>query len=231
MSPKGTILLVEDDMRVQINNKEILERHGYGVVLATDLSGARSALADHRPDAVVLDIVLPDGDGVVFLREIRRDLQIPVLMLTSTQAPERAADSFDAGGDDYMRKPYDLREFRARVDALMRRASKLPERVVRGPLTLDLAAGRAYLDGRDIGLKPKEFALLAMLVRNEARDVPAGELYEAVWKMPAAGDIRTVKSHISKLRAKLSAGGDGQDEKIGITSSYRDGYRFYVRES
>lgn len=203
MSGRGIILLVEDDVQVQINNREILERNGYTVIPAMDLAEARKAVKEKTPDAVVLDITLPDGDGVDFLKELREASQIPALMLTASQTAEKAAASFDAGGDDYLRKPYDLKEFRARIDALMRRAARVPETIAKGSLTLDPVAGQALLHGEDLMLTQKDFALLLLFTQNENNSVRAEYLYEKVWKMPMNGNTQAIKSAISRLRKKL----------------------------
>ncbi|MCL1941315.1 MAG: response regulator transcription factor, partial [Synergistaceae bacterium] len=206
MTGRGTILLVEDDLRVQLNNKEILERNGYTVLLAMDLAEARKKAAEQSPDAVVLDVTLPDGDGVVFLKELRRVSQIPVLILTASQTPEKATASFDSGGDDYLRKPYDLKEFRARVDAMMRRAALVPEAVVKGPLKLDVASGTAFLNGEDMLLAQKEFSLLLLFVQHEGRTISSEYLYEKVWNRPMAEDDSALKNVIYRLRKKLKSG-------------------------
>jgi len=206
MSDKGKILLVEDDMQVQINNLEILKLSGYSVVLAMNLAEARTEIRKQKPDAVVLDIALPDGDGVDFLKELRHTLNIPVLMLTASQAASRAAASFDAGGDDYLRKPYDLKEFRARVDALMRRAARVPEIISKNRLSLDVTAGLAMLDGVDLMLTQKEFALLLFFVQNEERFISMEYIYEKIWKAPMI-DSQAIRQTVSRLNKKIAGSG------------------------
>ena len=224
MNRRGTILLVDDDARVQTNNREILERRGYTVLLAISLAEARKAIRERAPDAVVLDITLPDGDGVNFLKEIRQTSQIPVLMLTSSQAPEKAASSFDAGGDYYLRKPYDLKEFRACVDALMRRSSRLPEVITAGPLKLDVVSMQAFLNGADMLLTQKEFSLLSYFVQNEGRTMSAEHLYENIWGRPMGEDGSAVKNMVYKLRKKLSGSG------YEIKNERGDGYVLFGDE-
>ena len=207
MGDRGKILLVEDDMQVQINNLEILRLSGYSVVLAMNLAEARTEIKKQKPDAVVLDIALPDGNGVDFLKELRHTLHIPVLMLTASQAVEKAAASFDAGGDDYLRKPYDLKEFRARVDALMRRAARVPEIITKDRLSLDVTAGLAMFDGVDLMLTQKEISLLLVFVQHEGRFIEAEYLYEKVWKAPMAGDSGVIRKTVSALRRKIKGCG------------------------
>lgn len=222
MSKHGKILLVEDDLRVQINNKEILERNGYAVLLAMNLTEARILVEEQNPAAVVLDITLPDGDGVDFLRELRQTLHIPVLMLTASQTPEKAAASFDAGGDDYLRKPYDLKEFRARIDALLRRAERLPNVLQKGSLKLDIIAGQAFLNGEDLLLTQKDFALLLLFTQNEDEVMSAEYLYEKVWKVRLNENVNALKNAISRLRTKLN------DTGYTITAIRGEGYMFEI---
>jgi DNA-binding response OmpR family regulator len=207
MNRQGTILLVEDNWRVQMNNKEILERHGYQVLLAMNLAEARAAIREQTPDAVVLDITLPDGNGLDFLEELRENSGLPVLVLTADQTPEKSSESLDVGSDDFLRKPYAVKELRARVDALMRRAARVPETVAKGLLKLDVVAGQAFCGGEDLLLTQKEFSLLLLLVQNESKTVSAEYLYEKIWKAPLGGDKNTVQVTVSKLRKKLEPHG------------------------
>ena len=223
MSDRGKILLVEDDMQVQINNLEILKLSGYSVVLAMNLAEARAEIKKQKPDAVVLDIALPDGDGVDFLKELRHTLNIPVLILTASQAASKAAASFDAGGDDYLRKPYDLKEFRARVDALMRRAARVPEIITKDRLSLDVTAGLAMFDGMDLMLTQKEVSLLLVFVQHEGRFIESDYLYEKVWKAPMGGDSGVIRKTISVIRNKIKGCG------WMISWSNGEGYMF-IRE-
>jgi DNA-binding response OmpR family regulator len=208
---------------------------GFNTVGAETLAGAREALDTHSPDLVVLDILLPDGNGLDFLPECKTLCDAPVLFCSSRNEDRDIVCGLEAGGDDYIPKPYNVDIFVARVKVMWRKeqenrkktraalAAKTPERVIeRGPLKLDVLAGRAYMDGADANLKPKEFALLFTLVQNEGRGVSAKELYEAVWNMPAADDTRTVKAHIYHIRTKLSV---TDHTAIAITSEYRTGYR------
>jgi len=217
---RGNILLVEDNERIQLNNKSILERHGYTVRIAMDLKQARLAVAQRMPDIIVLDIALPDGSGLNFLRELRKASQVPVLLLTAMGTTADATAGLDAGSDDYLIKPYNTKEFRARVDALMRRVSKVPETVSLGRLALDVTAGIATVDGKDLLLAQKEFALLLIFVQNEGRYFGADYLYERIWKAPLPSDSNALKSAIARLRAKMG------DCGWSIEWSRNEGYYF-----
>ena len=126
MNNIGYILLVEDEPDIQAGNKKILERHGFSIRQAYTLAEARSIIAEDPPSAIVLDIGLPDGSGLDFLYEIRQTSTVPVLILTAMGTPEDTVRGLEAGGDDYMPKPYELPVFLARVQTLLRRASAKP---------------------------------------------------------------------------------------------------------
>jgi DNA-binding response OmpR family regulator len=212
--------LVEDNPAVQRNNRAILARRGYSVREASDLTQARAAVAEEEPDAIILDIMLPDGSGLDFLTELRRGSRIPALMLTALGTPADIARGLRAGGDDYLPKPYDLDVFLARVEALLRRARQVPESVVAGRLHLDVTAGQAFCNGADLLLTQKEFALLLLLAQNENKTLDAEYLYERIWKRPAVGDTQAVKTVVSRLRAKLARTG------YTIVAARGEGYLF-----
>jgi DNA-binding response OmpR family regulator len=201
------ILLVEDNRRVQMNNKEILERHGYNIVLAMNLAEARAAILARMPDVIVLDIALPDGNGLDFLAELRKTSGVPVLVLTADQTPEKSSESLDVGSDDFLRKPYVLKELRARVDALMRRAARVPETVAKGPFTLDMTKMIAHVNGEDMLLTGKDFFLLKFFLERENQFMTAEYLYEKVWGQQMMNDNQAVKASVSRLRNKITNSG------------------------
>ena len=233
---KPLVLMVEDNADVLRLNGKWLEAAGFAAAGAETLAGARKILESKSPDIVVLDILLPDGNGIEFLPEYRTLCDAPVLFCSSRGEDKDILRGLEAGGDDYIPKPYNVEILVARVKAMWRKeqlnreklrlalAEKTPERIIeRGPLKLDILAGRAYMNGEDAGMKPKEFALLLTLVRNEGRELSAKELYETVWNLPAIDDTRTVKTHIWHIRTKLSA---GEHTAIAISNEYGTGYRF-----
>lgn len=227
MNETGVILLVEDDKNILRTNRRILESEGFTVLCAERLSEARQRLAEQTPDVLVLDIMLPDGRGLDFCAEIRESTAAPVLFLTALDEKHEIIQGLVAGGNDYITKPYDVDEFVARVKAqlaLARMNQQKAERsrtITRGPLTLDTVAGRAFLSGKDMLLSPKEFALLRLLVQSEGKALSKEYLYEAVWKLPAGGDARAVKTHLSGVRGKLAGSG------FAILSTRGEGYRFH----
>lgn len=220
MDKQDYLLLIEDNVAVQNNNKKILERRGYCTRQAMTLRDARGVIAQQRPRAIILDLMLPDGSGLNFLRELRETSDIPILLLTALGTREHILAGLKAGGDDYLPKPYDLEIFLVRVEALLRRASRLPETVTKGALTLKPSSMAAYLNGEDLVLSQKEFALLMFLVQNENRIMSQECIYENIWGTPMAGNGNAIKVTLSKLRKKIS----GSD--YTIATEYGDGYRF-----
>ncbi|MGD9663308.1 MAG: response regulator transcription factor [Porticoccaceae bacterium] len=201
------ILLVEDNEKIMQGNERMLRRRGYGVVMALTLGEAREALGLRMPDLIVLDIMLPDGCGLGFMADLRQYSKVPILLLTGLTTPEDVVRGLTAGGDDYLSKPYDFEVLLARVEALLRRAEQIPEKLTRDRLSLDVAAGVAMLDGADLLLTQKEFSILLIFVQNEARFISAEYLYEKVWKQPMSGNSNTLKTTINRLREKMKTCG------------------------
>ena len=214
------ILLVEDNEQIMRGNERMLTRRGYEVISALTLMEARSAIQVQMPDLLVLDIMLPDGSGLDFIEELRQHSLVPVLLLTGLTTPEDIVRGLTAGGDDYLAKPYDFGVLLARVEALLRRAENVPEKLVRGRLSLDVTVGVATLDGVDLLLSQKEFALLLIFVQNEERFINAHYLYEKVWKQPMTGNSNALRSTLKRLRAKLESSG------YCIALSKGEGYQF-----
>ncbi len=214
------ILLVEDNEKIMQGNERMLRRRGYGVVKALTLEEARKALEVRMPDLIVLDIMLPDGSGLDFMAELRRHSQVPILLLTGLTTTEDVVRGLTAGGDDYLAKPYDFGVLLARVEALLRRAEQIPEKLTRDRLSLDVTAGVAMLDGADLLLTQKEFALLLLFAQNADRFISAEYLYEKVWKQPMTGDSNALRSTLKRLRAKIEGSG------YCITLSKGEGYQF-----
>jgi len=218
MVSSGYLLLVEDEPLVQANNKKILQRRGYSLRQAFSLAEAREIIGRELPRAIVLDIQLPDGDGLAFLQELRKKSNVPVLMLTAMGTAQDIIRGLEAGGDDYLTKPYDLSVFLMRVEALLRRASLVPDTLEIGPLRLDPASGKAYIDGTNVTLSQKEYSLLSQFVQHPNTILSAGYLYEKVWGQEMFEDDNSLKVAVSKLRSKLA------DSGYTITSSRGEGY-------
>jgi len=219
------ILLVEDDKDIQEVNKNMLARRGgYTVRLAMNLAEARRLIIEAVPDIIVLDITLPDGNGLDFLQELRHDLNIPVLLLSALDESGDIVRGLKAGGDDYLSKPYDNDVLLARIETLLRRTAYLPKTLTKGSLILDIISGRAFIDNEgdnlDLLLTQKEFAVLLLLAQNERSVMSAAAIYKTVWKQSSRFDKNTLQATISNLRKKIEPSG------CTITSSYNQGYGF-----
>lgn len=202
------ILLVEDNEKILRGNERMFRWEGYDTAAAT-LREARALLEQDRPDAIVLDVMLPDGSGLDLMAELRAGSHagIPVLLLTGMTAPEDIVRGLDRGGDDYLTKPYDFAVLLAHTEALLRRAQRVPEALALDGLTLNVAGGKAALDGRDLLLTQKEFALLLLFVQNPERYIDGEYLYEQVWTAPLASDSNALKSASACAPSSLAAAG------------------------
>jgi len=226
MNSRSIVLVVEDNLRLLVACTRTLTEAGYLVLAAPDLATAEKHINTVPPDAIVLDIMLPDGSGLDFIRKIRAVSFAPVLLTTSLGSKDDRLLGLQAGGDDYITKPFDLDEMCARVAAFLRREAIHREsanhEITRGLLKLDTVADRAYLNEEDMLLAPKEFSVLFMLVQNEGKILTAESLYETVWKLPMAGDDHSIKNVIYRLRQKLKA----ENSSFSIETIRGEGYRF-----
>jgi DNA-binding response OmpR family regulator len=216
----GLILLVEDNEQILYGNKRLLLRRGYDVMTALTLTQARECMAKAQPSAIVLDIMMPDGSGLDFMQELRRESNIPILLLTGLAASEDIVCGLAEGGDDYLTKPYDFNVLLARIEALLRRAKSVPEILRKGTLTLNVMEYQAYLNGEDMQLTQKDFALLLLFAQNQNKVMRGEYLYEKVWKSPFNASAQALKSAVSRLRKKLEGSG------YTISSLRNEGYLF-----
>lgn len=203
---RPAILLVEDDETLRVALADNLEHEGYEVVTATRAREATERAASRPFELVILDLMLPDGDGYGVCRELRRRGDpARVLMLTARSLEDDFVKGFEAGADDYVAKPYRLRELLARVKALLRRAGAAPETLAFAGFMLDSNA-RALADraGRPIELTRTEFDLLALFVRNRNRALSRDAILDAVWGADVVVDTRTVDNFVLSLRRKLA---------------------------
>jgi two-component system OmpR family response regulator len=226
------ILIVEDDATLQQALRYNFQREGYQVVSAADGEQALDLAAREQPDVVILDIWLPKLDGLEVCRALRRDSNVPILMLTARDEEIDKIVGLELGADDYLTKPFSMRELLARVKAMLRRSQMLRSAeqpagagpLESGDLRLSLDEHRVYRDGREVQLKPKEFDLLAFLMQRPGRVFTRAALLSQVWGYSYAGDSRTVDVHIRWLREKLEP---DPAHPVLIETVRGVGYRFH----
>ena len=203
------ILLVEDDRKAAALLVRGLREEGFVVDHAASLAEADEAAFVTTHDLIVLDGMLPDGDGVTLCRTLRaRGQQVPVLMLTARDALSDRVDGLNAGADDYLTKPFEFEELLARLRALLRRSDMTrPPVLVADDLRLDPASLQVTRAGRPVELTPKEFALLQALMRQPGAVVPRQRLAEQIWHGDPLAIDNLIDAHMSKLRRKIDAAG------------------------
>ena len=223
-----TILVVDDEPKIADLARDYLEHAGFTVRTAADGEAALAAVRRDRPDLVVLDLGLPGLDGLDVTRAIRRDSNLPVIMLTARDDELDKLLGLELGADDYLTKPFSPRELVARVRAVLRRvdAAAQPgavELIRAGALTLDLPRMRADLDGRSIDLTPTEFALLAALARQPGRIFTRSQLLDAVHGVAFESYERAIDTHIKNVRRKLEP---DPRRPVHVLTVHGVGYRF-----
>ncbi len=213
-----TILVVEDEPTLRETLAEALETDGFRVVSAVDGREALLTFRAERPDLVLLDLMLPELSGIEVCRIIRAESGVPIVMLTAKDSELDKVVGLELGADDYITKPFSLRELSARIRALFRRADKSVEAVggsragAGGPTTVDLggvqvdlAGHRVLRDGAEVPIKPKAFELLAFLIRHPGQAFTRDQLLEQVWGYDYGGETRTVDVHVHWLRSRIEA--------------------------
>jgi len=211
---EAKVLVVEDDLTLLEVLKYNLAKERYDVVTATDGVQALEAARTARPDLIVLDIMLPGMDGLEVCRTLRKEATVPVLMLTAKAEEIDKVIGLEVGADDYMAKPFGMRELLARVRAMLRRREMMRQEaalaegdgsaIVRaGEVEADLGRHQVRCRGRLVNLSPKEFDLLVYLMRNQGRVFSRDHLLDRVWGYDYFGDTRTVDVHVRWLRQKL----------------------------
>ncbi|UBK68681.1 response regulator transcription factor [Clostridium perfringens] len=223
----GKILIVDDDENICEVIKMYLETTGYNVKVAHDGKAAKEEFVNFSPNLVVLDMMLPGIDGMEVLKWIRKDSNVPVIMLTAKVETFDKVLALEIGADDYVVKPFEPKELLARVKAVMRRYSgEEPDNVVLNfpGLTIDANSYKVIYNGEEVKTPPKEFELLHYLASNKNKVFTRDQLLCEVWGYDYPGDSRTVDVHIKRLREKLNGGEEWQLETVwGV------GYKFEVK--
>lgn len=200
------ILVVDDETQIQRFLRPALLTAGYVVEQASTGQGCLKSVATRPPDAVLLDLGLPDMDGQEVLRRLRAVSRVPVVVISARDRIDEKIRALDAGADDYVEKPFDLGELLARLRAALRhglaREGTEPE-FHNGPLRVDLLRRRVFIDGAAVALTPREYALLALLVRHAGRVVTHGQLLNEVWGPAHSQDVQYLRVYVGHLRHKL----------------------------
>ncbi|ANY08376.1 response regulator transcription factor [Pseudonocardia sp. HH130630-07] len=200
------VLLVEDDAVLGDALRRTLVKHGYPTDLVGSGTAALGAVAEREPDVVLLDMGLPDRDGIGVCREIRSVSRVPILAITGRGDVAARVQGLRAGADDYLVKPVSTDELLARIDAVLRRSTgaAVASTVAVGAVVVDLDRRAVTADGTEIAVTRKEFDLLAALARREGAVLPRTELLEQVWGIADASAARTLEAHVASLRSKLA---------------------------
>jgi two-component system KDP operon response regulator KdpE len=205
----ATILLVEDDEPTRGSIATFLRGHGHEVREAADVASALAAWESRRPDLIILDLGLPDRDGITVVRRVRQEATTPVLILSVRDREADKVTALDQGADDYVTKPFGMTELRARVDALIRRSAGPvadPTGEIRvGDLTVDVARRLVTVNGAVVHLTPREYEVLKVLVTHAGRLVTHGRLLRSVWGTAYSEEAHYVHVYVSQIRRKLEA--------------------------
>lgn len=216
----STILLVEDNPHIMKINTETLTMRGFQVIQADTAARCLEMLRWHAVDLIVLDILLPDGNGVSLCRHIKEHYPIHILFLTALDSNQDVVEGLRAGGDDYLAKPYDLEVLIARIEARLRSATQTQRYISYGCLKLDTLSLCGYVQGRDMHLTQKEYAVLLLLAQKPGRVVSNAELAMQLWGHEDNADNRALWTVISRLRKKL----DNANTRLVLHSQRGGGY-------
>jgi DNA-binding response OmpR family regulator len=228
MPPIERILVVDDEPTLVATVKFNLEKEGYQVIAAADGEAAIAAAREQRPHLIILDLMLPGIDGFDVCRLLRKETNVPIIIVTAKTEEVDKVVGLELGADDYVTKPFSMKELVARVRAQLRRAVQ-PARVdpdqtlTSGDLTVDLMRREVTKSGSSQALTSKEFDLLVFLMRNRGHTLTRDQLLQRIWGYEAMGQTRTVDVHVGRLREKIE---NDPDEPARIITVRGVGYRF-----
>ncbi len=224
-----SVLIVEDDANIRELLQMYLEKDGYAVTLASDGGQGLDKFRAIRPDLVLLDVMMPVMDGWAVCKAIRAEGSTPVIMLTAKGETDDKVTGLKAGADDYVTKPFEMKELLARIEAVLRRTDRSAEspkarRLVFDRLVIDMDAFELTVDGKKVDTPPKEMELLFFLASSPNRVYTRNQLLDEVWGFDYFGDSRTVDVHVKRLREKL----EGVSDKWSVKTVWGVGYKFEV---
>ena len=224
-----SVLIVEDDKNIQELLQLYLEKEGYAVTVASDGGQGLTKFRAIKPDLVLLDVMMPVMDGWTVCRTIRAESRTPVIMLTAKGEVDDKVNGLKAGADDYVTKPFEMKELLARIEAVLRRSENVaedqkPRRLVFDRLVIDMDAFELLVDGKKVDTPPKEMELLFYLASSPNRVYTRNQLLDEVWGFDYFGDSRTVDVHVKRLREKL----EDVSESWCLRTVWGVGYKFEV---
>ena len=224
-----SVLIVEDDHNIAELLQMYLEKEGYTVTVAADGGQGLAKFRAIGPDLVLLDVMMPVMDGWAVCKAIRAESQVPVIMLTAKGETDDKVAGLRNGADDYVTKPFEMKEVLARIEAVLRRASgitaeKKARKLVFDKLSIDMDAFELIVDGKKVDTPPKEMELLFYLASSPNRVYTRNQLLDEVWGFDYFGDSRTVDVHVKRLREKL----EGVSEQWSVKTVWGVGYKFEV---
>ena len=224
-----SVLIVEDDHNIAELLQMYLEKAGYDVTVAGDGIQGLTAFRANQPDLVLLDVMMPGMDGWTVCKNIRAEAQTPVIMLTAKGETDDKVAGLKSGADDYITKPFEMKEVLARIEAVLRRstgvtAEKKSRKLNFDKMSIDMDAFELIVNGKKVDTPPKEMELLFYLASSPNRVYTRNQLLDEVWGFDYFGDSRTVDVHVKRLREKL----EGVSEKWSLKTVWGVGYKFEV---
>ena len=222
------VLIVEDDKNIRDLLERYLKKENYNVITAADGGEGLSLYHSEHPDLVLLDLMMPVMDGWAVCKAIREESQTPVIMLTAKGETDDKVLGLKSGADDYITKPFEMKEVLARIEAVLRRSDRMQEsparKLVFENMTIDMDAFELTVKGQKVDTPPKEMELLFYLASSPNRVYTRNQLLDEVWGFDYFGDSRTVDVHVKRLREKL----EGVSEKWCLKTVWGVGYKFEV---
>ena len=228
MKIKDKVLIVEDEQSISSFISMILTANGYDTIIVNTGEEALTMISSHCPDLIVLDLGLPDMDGLEVLRSVRKWSSLPIVVVSARNHERDKVEALDYGADDYLVKPFEMKELMARINAVLRR-SEIPDdtrkRLVFDKLEINLDSYELLVDGKKVDTPPKELELLYHLASAPNRVFTRNQLLDEVWGFDYFGDSRTVDVHIKRLREKI----ENVSDQWELKTVWGVGYKFEVK--